>query len=70
MKDVNSTYSKNGKPVNLGSVPADVWARKVIKAIQKDKTMLTPGFSATGFTRILSKGPRFLIDQVSKQVVK
>ncbi|MEI7683347.1 MAG: SDR family NAD(P)-dependent oxidoreductase [Candidatus Saccharibacteria bacterium] len=69
MDDVNAAYANNGRPVNLKTIPADVWATKVAKAIRKDKTILTPG-GAVEVSRILSKGPRFLIDIISRWIVK
>ncbi len=68
MDDVNATYTKAGHPISLKTVPAQVWARKVVKAIQTDKTMLTPG-GTTEIGRLLSRGPRFLMDIVAKRLV-
>ncbi len=68
-KDVNATYQGKGVSGQLGSIPADTWAHKVIKAIETDRTMLSPG-GATGVVRILSQALRFLLDIVSKQLVK
>ncbi len=67
--DVNETYEKNGRPIDLGSVPAETWAKKVVRAIEQDKTMLKPG-GATEVVRLLSKGPRFLIDIISTRLIK
>lgn len=69
MDDIHKTYDKAGHPVNIGAIqPAD-WANKVVKAIEQDKTMLTPGGSVEA-GRILSRGPRFLVDIISKRIVK
>jgi short-subunit dehydrogenase len=69
LQDVEATYARNKKPVKLGKVSAAEWAQKTVKAIESDKTVLTPNGS-TGVLRVLSRGPHWLVDAVSRKMFK
>lgn len=69
LTDVNNTYEKHGRPINLGSVPAAAWAKRVVGAIEQDKSMLKPS-GTTELIRLLSRGPRALIDLASRRLIK
>lgn len=68
-KDVEATYARNKKPINLGKISAEAWAKKVVKAIESDKTVLSPSGS-TGVLKVISRGPHALVDVVSRRMFK
>lgn len=43
------------------------WARKVVKAIRDDRTVLDPG-GRTAVAKLASRGPGFLLDRVSERI--
>lgn len=69
LKDVEATYARNQKPVNLGKISAEAWAKKVVKAIESDKVVLSPSGS-TGVLKVISRGPHQLVDVVSRKMFK
>ena len=69
MDQVQDSFTQSGSKAKLSGLPADVWAKKMVKAIQKDKTVLNPGGSSM-FSKILSRGPYQLLDFVSNQLFK
>lgn len=69
MELVEATYSKNGKPINLHKVSSSDWAKKVVKAIESDKKILSPSGTAR-ILKIISRGPPFLVDILSRRLFK
>ncbi|MGH7195758.1 MAG: SDR family NAD(P)-dependent oxidoreductase [Candidatus Saccharimonadales bacterium] len=64
---IEATYAKTGKQPNLKSIPPAVWAKKVARAIEADKTILSPG-GAVGLSKILAHGPPMLMDIISRKI--
>jgi short-subunit dehydrogenase len=67
MDEVEATYARNGKPINLPKVSPEAWATKVVDAIVGDKTVLYPSGS-TGLLRRISH-LRFLVDIVGRRML-
>lgn len=68
-QDVEATYARNKKPIKLDKIPAAVWAKKVVAAMETDKTILSPSGS-TGILKVISRGPKWLVDTVSRKMFK
>jgi short-subunit dehydrogenase len=67
MQHVEETYKSNSKPINLKKIPPRKWAKKVVKAIEKDKKMLSPSGS-TELLKIISHGPPALVDSITNRM--
>jgi hypothetical protein len=68
LTDVEATYKGYDKPIELKGIAPSVWAKRVVAAIENDKTILEP----TGSTRALksiSHLPK-LVDMVSRRIFK
>ena len=69
MKQVENTYRNSRHPINFQKVPPQVWAKKVVRAIEKDKRILSPSGS-TGILKIISRGPSSFMDIISRRIIK
>lgn len=69
MQDVEATYARYDKPLQLGKISATDWAKKVVEAIESDKTVLSPDGS-TGVLKVISRGPPALVDAISRKMFK
>jgi hypothetical protein len=68
LADVEKTYQAEGKPLRLKKVPASAWAKKVARAIERDKKMLSPS-GMTELLKVISHGPPALMDAVSRRFI-
>jgi short-subunit dehydrogenase len=66
--DVEKTYQDEGRPLQLKKIPASTWAKKVVRAIESDKKMLSPS-GVTEFLKIISHGPPALMDSISRRFI-
>lgn len=69
MEDVEETYKRNDKPIELKKIAPSAWAKKVVKAIETDKKMLSPT-GGTELLKIISHGPPVLVDVISRRIFK
>lgn len=69
MIEVEATYKSHGKPIRLQKICPEAWARKVVRAIETDKKILSPS-GLTGFLKVIAHGPPFLMDIVSRRLFR
>lgn len=66
---VEEIYESNGSPIHLNKIKPQEWAKKIIRAIESDKVILSPN-GTEGLLKIIAKGPYLLMDLVSRRMFR
>jgi uncharacterized protein len=67
LQETRKVYGAHMDTSSWGSMPAEEWARRVVRAIERDATVLQPD-GKVRLATIAGRGPRVLLDAVSRRM--